>query len=74
MKGVFGRFQRASNVRGRIAGTGIGLASARSIVEAQGGTIDVESQESIGSTFTVRLPLAPDDETRRESPSRGVVL
>ena len=31
---VFERFQRASNVPGRIAGTGIGLASARSTMEA----------------------------------------
>jgi signal transduction histidine kinase len=55
---VFEQFGRASNV-GRIAGTGIGLAGARQIVEQHGGSLTVESQEGAGSTFTVRLPLAP---------------
>lgn len=54
---LFDRFMRASNVMGRIEGTGIGLASVRGIVEAHGGTVEVESREGIGSTFTVRLPL-----------------
>ncbi len=57
---IFERFQRAGNVAGRIEGTGIGLASARHIVEQHGGSIAVESVEGAGSTFTVRLPLAPD--------------
>jgi len=55
---IFEPFHRAGNVSNRIDGTGVGLASARQIVEQQGGTIDVESQEGVGSTFTVRLPLA----------------
>ena len=55
---LFERFYRASNVAGRIAGSGIGLAGVRQIVEQHGGTIDVESVEGQGSTFTVRLPLA----------------
>jgi signal transduction histidine kinase/CheY-like chemotaxis protein len=55
---IFDRFQRARNVVGHIQGTGIGLASARGIVEQHGGTITVESTEGAGSTFTVRLPLA----------------
>jgi signal transduction histidine kinase len=53
---VFERFQRGSNVEGRIAGTGIGLAGARQIVEQHGGAITVKSQIGKGSTFTVRLP------------------
>ncbi len=56
---IFERFTRARNVAGHIQGTGIGLASARGIVEQHGGAITVESTEGVGSTFTVRLPLAP---------------
>ncbi|MGE3599462.1 MAG: sensor histidine kinase [Dehalococcoidia bacterium] len=54
---IFERYQRGANVAGRIAGTGIGLAGARQIVELHGGTIEVESVEGHGSVFTVRLPL-----------------
>jgi signal transduction histidine kinase len=68
---VFERFQRARNVEGRIGGTGIGLASARQIVEQHGGTIAAESAEGTGSTFTVRLPLAfPAAEDVETSPER----
>jgi signal transduction histidine kinase len=54
---VFERFQRGTNVIGAIAGTGIGLASACQIVQLHGGSINVESQEGRGSTFTLRLPF-----------------
>jgi PAS domain S-box-containing protein/excisionase family DNA binding protein len=59
---IFDRFRRAGNVVGRIGGTGIGLTSARQIVEQHGGTIAVTSQEGVGSTFTVRLPLGRGQE------------
>ena len=54
---VFERFQRASNVATRIGGTGIGLASVRHILQSHGGFITARSQEGVGSTFTVRLPI-----------------
>ncbi|HEX6506522.1 MAG TPA: PAS domain-containing sensor histidine kinase, partial [Chloroflexota bacterium] len=54
---IFERFFRASNVVGQIAGVGIGLSGVRQIVEQHGGSIAAESQEGIGTTFTVRLPL-----------------
>jgi PAS domain S-box-containing protein len=56
---VFDRFHRGANVAGRFAGTGLGLASARELVELHGGTISVESEQGKGSTFVVRLPLTP---------------
>ncbi len=54
---VFDWFRRASNAAGKIAGTGIGMAAARQIVELHGGSIEAESEEGAGSTFTLRLPL-----------------
>jgi PAS domain S-box-containing protein len=56
---IFDRFHRGANVVRRVAGIGLGLASARELVELYGGTISVESEEGNGSTFVVRLPLAP---------------
>lgn len=55
---VFERFHRAGNVVGKVAGTGIGLAGVRQIVEQHGGTITVQSREGEGSTFRLRLPLS----------------
>ena len=54
---VFERFHRGANVARSIRGSGVGLAGARQIVQQHRGTIEVESAEGKGSTFTVRLPL-----------------
>ena len=56
---IFEPFQRGRLGLGQIAGQGVGLASARQIVEAHGGHICAQSTLGAGSTFTIRLPLAP---------------
>jgi signal transduction histidine kinase len=53
---LFRRFERAIAARD-YGGFGLGLWICRNIVEASGGTIDVDSEPDRGSTFTVRLPL-----------------
>jgi len=53
---IFEPSQRAGNVGGT-AGTGIGLANARQIIELHHGQIRVESEEGAGTTITVCLPL-----------------
>jgi signal transduction histidine kinase len=54
---IFDRFYRAANASGRIAGSGLGLAGVRDIVERHGGRVTAESQEGKGSSLAVRLPL-----------------
>ncbi|GAC1326702.1 MAG: hypothetical protein NVSMB25_26170 [Thermoleophilaceae bacterium] len=53
---IFGRFERAGSAR-HYSGLGLGLYVTRQIVEAHGGTVVVESEFGVGSTFTVKLPL-----------------
>jgi signal transduction histidine kinase len=56
---LFEEFFRASNARAlEREGTGLGLAIVKRIVTAHGGTIEVESQEGVGTTTMLRLPEA----------------
>jgi two-component system phosphate regulon sensor histidine kinase PhoR len=58
---IFNRFNRLDTPLTREReGTGLGLYITKSLVESLGGQIAVESRESLGSTFTVYLPTAPD--------------
>ncbi len=56
LESLFEPFHRASNVD-TIAGTGLGLTITKEAVELQGGSIIVESQHGVGTTFTVSIPL-----------------
>ena len=54
---IFDKFYRGQGQRYRVQGTGMGLAIAKAIVEAHGGSIDVTSQPGQGSVFSFSLPL-----------------
>jgi two-component system OmpR family sensor kinase len=60
---IFEPFYRADPSRGRSerqgSGTGLGLAIVEAVVEAHGGSIQVEGGAGLGATFTLRVPIVP---------------
>jgi two-component system sensor histidine kinase KdpD len=62
---VFEPFYRAGTARGGHRGSGLGLAIARGFVEANGGTLHLESLPGQGATFVFELPL------ERSTPAPG---
>ena len=68
---IFRKFFQADNQAAADSkGTGLGLAIAKEIVEAHGGTIDVDSAPGAGTTFTISLPARAS--SRRPGPLRAI--
>ena len=55
---VFERFYRAGDQAERIPGSGLGLALVRELVRANGGEIELWSEEGVGTSFIIKLPAA----------------
>jgi two-component system sensor histidine kinase SenX3 len=58
---IFERFYRVDHGRSRdTGGTGLGLSIVRHVANNHQGSVEVDSREGEGSTFTLVLPLMPD--------------
>ena len=66
---VFNAFDRLGAEQSAIEGTGLGLTLSKLLVEGMGGTLSVESEVDVGSTFIVALPRSEPAEDRSESPT-----
>ena len=68
-KTIFDPFTReVSSLTNKVQGTGLGMAITRNLVNLMSGTISVESEKDVGSTFTVDLELAVPEQTEEEAP------
>ncbi len=70
---VFERFYRVDQARSRqpqqVGGNGLGLAIAKELIEAQGGTIMLNSKLAQGTTVTLRLRTVPSTNTPQQLPA-----
>lgn len=58
LESMFDAFQQADNsISRRYGGTGLGLPIARNLAERMGGSLSAESDEGLGSVFTLQIPL-----------------
>ena len=63
MKHIFEKFYRAEDtLKAKTKGHGLGLSIVKNLVELNGGTIEVESEESRGTTFLVSFPIIEEEE------------
>ncbi len=72
---IFERFTQAdTNITRNYGGTGLGLAISKQLIELLGGTVDVCSDEGIGTEFSFTLPFAKAPEGARPSEKRAPLL
>jgi PAS domain S-box-containing protein len=68
---LFERLYRAKGATAmHIPGTGLGLSIVKAIVDAHGGAVGVESEEGVGTTFRVELPLRRGESAAVEPPKQ----
>jgi two-component system phosphate regulon sensor histidine kinase PhoR len=64
---IFDKFYRVKHPKTRkVIGTGLGLAIVKGIIETHRGSIEVESEPNVGSTFRVLLPAAVEEGDSRQ--------
>ncbi|WP_230947542.1 sensor histidine kinase [Burkholderia territorii] len=69
---IFDAFDQADvSITRRFGGTGLGLALCKRIAESMGGAIAVDSEVGRGSTFTVTVPISPDDDMAVDVEAEG---
>ena len=72
-KHIFEPFaQEYMGSRAKFAGTGLGMAISRKLVEEMGGTITFESKKGVGSTFVIRVPFKIDPDADKREEQRDV--
>jgi two-component system OmpR family sensor kinase len=70
---VFERFYRADPSRSRAnGGVGLGLSIVAAVAHAHGGRVSASSEPGSGASFTITLPLHPDDAHETLTPDSGV--
>jgi two-component system sensor histidine kinase/response regulator len=63
---LFDEFFRIKDGEKQVSGTGLGLPISKKIVSEMGGTIELESEVDVGSTFRVRLPAYTEETSAAE--------
>ena len=72
-KHIFEPFaQEYTGSRAKFAGTGLGMAISKKLVEEMGGTITFESKKGVGTTFVIRVPFKIDLDADKREESKDV--